>query len=99
MALTKITITLEAEKGVGRNEDMARSIGLLAGLLDIPTGKVVLTLSCEEEDAESYRDDIRGVLSRRPAGIKVNIKVLTDEDVASERMATVTPMDGVWSNN
>ena len=99
MALTKITLTLETEKGVGGNVEMAQTLGLLAGLVDTPTSKVVLTLQCEEDDAESYKDDPRTVLERRPAGIKVNIKTLMDEDIiASERMATITPMDKVWSN-
>src|SRR5262245_32631448 len=93
MALTKLTLTLETEKGAGNSSEMAQTLGLLAGLVDTPTGKVVLTLQCEEDDADSYKADLCAVLSRRPAGIKVNIKVLTDEDVQSERMATVTPMD------
>ena len=100
MALTKITITLEpTDKATANRSAMAQTIGLLAGLLDIPAGKVVLTIACEPEDADTYRDEIRAALSRRPVGIKVNIKSLDDEDVDNERMATVTPMDSVWSNN
>jgi hypothetical protein len=98
MAFTKITLTLETEKGISGNSEMAQTLGLLAGLVDTPTSKVVLTLQCEEDDAESYKDDLRAALERRPVGIKVNIKTLMDEDVENERMATVTPMDKVWNN-
>jgi len=93
MAKAKITLTIEQDDEGGTNEGMARTIGLLTTLGIQPTQKLVLTLECEEDDAETYRDDIKLALRARPVGINVKIKTAIEEDVERERMAPVTPMD------
>ena len=47
---------------------MSRTIGLLTTLGIQPAQKLVLTLECEEEDAESYRDDLKLALERGRSG-------------------------------
>ena len=98
MATAKITVTLEQDDEGGTNEGMARTIGLLAQLGIQPTQKLVLTLECEEEDAEMHRDDLKLALRARPVGINVKIKTAIEEEVERERMVPVTPMDKAWSN-
>lgn len=98
MALAKITLTLEQDDSHGTDDGMAETIALLASLGVTPANKLTLVFECEEEDAETWRGDLRATLLRRPVGIKSTIKVETKEDVAHERLAAVTPMDKVWRN-
>jgi hypothetical protein len=93
MATAKITITLEQDDEAGTDEGMAQTIALLASLGITPATKLVLTLECEEEDAETHRDDLRVTLRGRPVGINVKIKTAIEEEVARERLIPVTPMD------
>jgi hypothetical protein len=93
MAMAKITLTLEQDEQAGTNEGMAKTIGLLTQLGIQPATKLVLTLECEEEDAETFRDDLRTVLRQRPIGIVAKIKQTTEEQVEHERVSTATPMD------
>ena len=93
MATAKITLTIEQDEEGGTNEGMTRTIGLLTQLGITPARKLVLTLECEEEDAETHRDDLKLVLRARPIGINVKIKTAIEEEIERERMAPVTPMD------
>lgn len=93
MALAKITLTLEQDDQAGTDEGMARTIALLAQLGITPAQKLVLTIECEEDDADSYRDDLRHALRARPIGIIAKIKTTSEESVERERVAPVTPMD------
>ena len=72
---------------------MAQTIGLLAQLIDLPSGGMKLTINCEAEDMESYADDLRGVLSRRPVGISVKLKMENEDTIERSTMTSVTPMD------
>lgn len=90
----KITLTLEHIDPKHPNSSaMAQTIGLLAQLVDLPAGGLKLTLTCEEEDMQSYVDDLMSTLSRRPVGIKVKLKKESEDEIERSTMATVTPMD------
>lgn len=93
MSLAKITVSIEPDENEGTDEGMAQTLALLASLGVMPTRKVIITLECEEEDAASYREDIKQTLRRRPVGIIAKIKTTVEDDVAREKMAAVTPMD------
>lgn len=93
MAIAKITLTLEQDSENGTNEAMARTIGLLGQLGITPAQKLVLTIECDEDDADMYRDDLRLALRTRPVGILAKIKVTAEESVERERLAATTPMD------
>lgn len=95
MARSKLTLTLEQDDEVGTDEGMVRTIGLLSELGITPATKLVLTLECEEEDSETYRDDLKLALRRRPIGIKATIKTETKEEAERERLVPVTPMDTI----
>ena len=72
---------------------MAQTIGLLAQLVDLPSGGLKLTIQCEAEDMENYADDLRGVLARRPVGIAVKLKMEHEDTIERSALASVTPMD------
>ena len=72
---------------------MARTIALLATLGITSAQKLVLTLECDEDDADTYREDLRLALRSRPVGILAKIKTTSEESVERERVAPVTPMD------
>jgi hypothetical protein len=94
----KITLTLEQDDEYGTDEAMAQTIALLTGGSVLPIGKLVITIACENEDAESYAEDVKLAMARRPAGIEAKVKVTTEEGIERARLATVTPMDKAWSN-
>ena len=95
----KITLTLEHIDPKHPNSTaMAQTIGLLAQLIDLPASGLKLAITCEEEDMQIYVDDLMAALARRPVGIKVKIKKESEDEIERSTMATVTPMDSVWSN-
>lgn len=95
----KITLTIEhVDPKRHDSRAMAQTIGLLAQLVDLPSGGLKLTIGCEPEDMDSYVDDLQQVLARRPVGIRVKIKKESEDEVERGTMATVTPMDKAWSN-
>lgn len=95
----KITLTLEhIDPKHPDSRAMAQTIGLLAQLIDVPTGSIKLAIVCEQEDLESYAEDITNVLSRRPIGIRVKVKKETEAEIERATMPMVTPMDKAWSN-
>ena len=97
--MAKLVVTIEHVDPKHPNSmSMAQTIGLLAQLIDLPSGGLKLTINCEAEDLESYADDLRGVLSRRPVGIAVKLKMESEDTIERSTMATVTPMDKAWSN-
>lgn len=77
---------------------MAQTIGLLAQLIDLPSGGLKLTIACEPEDLDSYADDLMQVLAARPVGIKVRLKKESEDEIERSTLATVTPMDKAWAN-
>ena len=97
--MARITVTIEHVDPKHPNSmSMAQTIGLLAQLIDLPSGGIKLTVNCEAEDIDSYADDLRSVLSRRPVGISVKLKTENEETIERSSMANVTPMDKAWSN-
>ena len=97
--MSKLTLTLEHVDPKHPNSmAMAQTIGLLAQLIDLPSGGMKLTINCEAEDMEGYADELRAVLSRRPVGIRVMIEKQNKEEVERSTMASVTPMDKVWND-
>lgn len=95
----KITLTLEHMDPKHPNSSaMAQTIGLLAQLVDLPAGGLKLSIACEEEDLQSYVDDLMTTLARRPVGIRVKVKKESEDEIERSTMATVTPMDKAWSN-
>lgn len=91
---TKITVTITQDKeNGGSDKAMADTIALLTALGITPTRKVALTIECEDEDADHFRDELSVVLSGRPVGIEAVIKRTTEENVSRARMQKVTPMD------
>ena len=95
--MSKLTLTLEHVDPKHPNSmSMAQTIGLLAQLIDLPSGGLKLTINCGAEDMESYADDLRNVLSRRPVGIRVMIDKQSKEEIERSTMASVTPMDREW---
>jgi hypothetical protein len=97
-----ITITITPDLDVITSdmvpELMARTMGLLATLTDAPTGKIVLTIKCTDDDVSDLKDDIHAALSGRPAGIDATTKTQTEENVERKRADRVTPMDKAWAN-
>lgn len=99
MILSRITVIIEhADPKHPNSMSMAQTIGLLAQLIDLPSGGMKLTINCEAEDMESYADDLRGVLSRRPVGIVVKLKMENEDTIERSTLSSVTPMDKAWSN-
>lgn len=95
----KITLTItHTDPKHPNSQSMAQTIGLLAQLVDLPSGGLKLTIECEDEDVQSYADDLSSVLARRPVGIKVAKKVETNDEIERSTLASVTPMDRAWSN-
>lgn len=95
----KITLTIEhVDPKHPDSVAMAHTIGLLAQLVDLPSGGLKLTIGCEPEDLDAYVDDLQQVLARRPVGIRVKIKRESEDEVERGTLATVTPMDKAWSN-
>ena len=95
----KITLSIEhIDPKHPDSRAMAQTIGLLAQLIDLPSGGLKLTVACEEEDMDAYADDLRSVLARRPVGIRIKIKKESEDEVERETLASVTPMDKAWSN-
>jgi len=91
---TKIQLTLTQDDENGSDEAMAQTIALLQQIGVVPLAKVVLTIECENEDAESYVDDLDIAMSARPVGIEAVIKTTTERHVERQkRLASVTPMD------
>lgn len=90
----KITLTLEHMDPKHPNSSaMAQTIGLLAQLVDLPAGGLKLAITCEEEDMQSYVDDLMATLARRPVGIRVKIKKESEDEIERSTMPTVLPMD------
>lgn len=99
MATAKITLTLEhIDPKHPNSAAMSQTIGLLAQLADLPSGNIKLAIVCEEEDMQSYVDDLLVTLSRRPVGIRVKIKKESEDEIERETLPSVLPMDRVWSN-
>lgn len=97
--MSKITVSIDhIDPKHPDNSAMAQTIGLLAQLVDLPSGGLKLTISCEPEDLESYADDLRQTLARRPVGIRVKVKTENEDEIERSTMATVTPMDKAWRN-
>lgn len=97
--MAKLVVTIDHIDPKHPNSmSMAQTIGLLAQLIDLPSGGMKLTITCEPEDMESYADDLRGVLSRRPVGISVKLKMENEDTIERSTMQSVTPMDKAWSN-
>lgn len=97
--MSKITLVIEHVDPKRPNSmSMAQTIGLLAQLIDLPSGGLKLTINCEAEDMDGYADELRAVLSRRPVGIAVKLKMENEDTIERSTMATVTPMDKAWSN-
>ena len=94
----KITLTLEQDDDHGTDEAMARTVALLSGGAVLPIGKIVISVECENEDAESYADDIKAVMTQRPVGIVAKVKVTTEEGIERAKLASVTPMDVALRN-
>lgn len=91
---TKIQLTLTQDDENGSDVAMAETIGLLTALGIMPVGKVVVTVECENEDADSFVDDIDAAMSGRPVGIEAVIKTTTERHVERQKkLASVTPMD------
>ena len=99
---SKITITITPDMDYldrdSANANMAETMALLATLNDAPSGKIVLTIECRDEDVRDLKSDIHAALSGRPVGIEVNLKTQTEEYVERTKSATVTPMDKAWAN-
>jgi hypothetical protein len=90
----KLTLTLEHIDPKHPNpQAMAMTIGLLAQLIDLPAGGIKLTVVCEEEDMDSYVEDLQGVLAKRPVGIRVKLKKESEDEIERSTLASVTPMD------
>lgn len=90
----KITLTLEHIDPKHPNASaMAQTIGLLAQLVDLPAGGLKLSIVCEEEDMQSYVDDLMSTLARRPVGIRVKLKKESEDEIERNTMPTVLPMD------
>ena len=97
--MSKLTLVIEHTDPKHPNSmSMAQTIGLLAQLIDLPSGGLKLTINCEAEDMESYADDLRELLSRRPVGIAVKLKMENEDTIERSTMSSVTPMDKAWSN-
>lgn len=59
MVTVKITLTLEhIDPKHPNSAAMSQTIGLLAQLADLPSGNIKLSIVCEEEDMQSYEDEI-----------------------------------------
>ena len=75
---SKITITITPDMDYldrdSANANMAETMALLATLNDAPSGKIVLTIECRDEDVRDLKSDIHAALSGRPVGIEVNLK-------------------------
>ncbi len=94
MNMAKLVVTIEHVDPKHPNSmSMAQTIGLLAQLIDLPSGGMKLTINCEPEDMDSYADDLRQVLSRRPVGITVKLKMENEDTIERSTMTSVTPMD------
>jgi hypothetical protein len=92
---TKITITIErdAEAG-GTPQGVHETAKLLEHLQpQLPIAKTVVSIECEDKDAQSWRDDVVTLLSARPVGIVVKVKRTTDEEVDRLTMQRITPLD------
>jgi hypothetical protein len=95
----KLTLTIEhVDPKHPNSRSMAQTIGLLAQLIDLPSGGLKLTIGCEQEDLDSYADDLMQVLAQRPVGIKVKLKKESEDEIERSTMANVTPMDKAWAN-
>lgn len=91
---SKITLTLEHMDPKHPNSSaMAQTIGLLAQLVDLPSGGLKLSIACEPEDMDAYVDDLMTTLARRPVGIRVKVKKESEDEIERSTMASVTPMD------
>jgi hypothetical protein len=99
---SKITITITPDLKIIDSRfapsAMAKTMALLATLTDAPTGKIVLTIDCTDEDVIDLKDDIHAALSGRPVGIDATTKTQTEESIERQRADRVTPMDKAWSN-
>lgn len=97
--MAKLTVTVSHVDPKHPNSlAMAQTIGLLAQLIDLPSGGLKLTIQCEDEDMESYAEDLNATLSRRPVGIVVTLKKESEDTIERSTMPSVTPMDAVWRN-
>lgn len=95
---TKITLTLTQDDENGSDEAMIQSVELLTHVCVMPLTKVVITLECENDDAEGFVDDLDAAMSGRPIGIDAVIKTTKEQRVERRKLATVTPMDKVGWN-
>lgn len=95
----KITLTIEPDttylQPTQTSEAMAKTIALLGSVIDVPTGKVVLTIQCSDTQFELIRTRLHVALSGRPVGINATMKTQTEEYVAVKREPKKTPMDDV----
>ena len=97
--MAKLTLQIEHVDPKHPNSmSMAQTIGLLAQLINLPSGGMKLTINCEAEDMDSYADDLRELLSRRPVGIAVKLKMENEDTIERSTLVSVTPMDKVWIN-
>lgn len=90
---TKITVTLNPVDWRVPQEHMDQAVAMLGKLENVPTQKIVLTVTCEDEDADSYTDDIEAVLRTRPAGIDAVMQRVSKYHVEHRKLPAVTPMD------
>lgn len=96
-----VSITKDMEHG-GTDAAMLESFQTLIRLGVLPTKGLVLTIECNDQDAEGIRDEIAVALTDRPIGIDVKIKRTIDEEidrrrsVVVNRVPTSTPMERVW---
>lgn len=94
MAIAKITLTIEhMDPKRPNSSSMAQTIGLLAQIVDLPSAGLKLSITCEEEDMQSYVDDLMTTLARRPVGIRVKIKKESEDEIDRGALPIVTPMD------
>lgn len=97
--MAKLVVTIDHTDPKHPNSmSMAQTIGLLAQLIDLPSGGMKLTINCEAEDMDTYADDLRAALSRRPVGIAVKLKMEHEDTIERSTLSNVTPMDKAWSN-
>lgn len=96
---TKLTVTIDPDtdylKGNQVSEAMAKTLAVLGSVVDIPTGKIALTINCSDLEADLIRLKLQVALSGRPVGINATLKTQTEEYVAVKREPKKTPMDDV----
>lgn len=98
--MAKLTLTISKDKNFSFTDDaaMQRTIALLSQLSIMPSEKLTLVIQCKDEDLDEIKDELREVLSYRPAGIIVKHKAETEEEIERRKHPDVTPMDMALRN-